>query len=63
MPLKPGRSKAVIRQNIHEMIEAGHPADQAAAAAYRKAGKMRRQPKGRMHHAVKHLSREAEHRD
>jgi hypothetical protein len=39
MPLKPGKSKATIRQNVREMIEAGHPPAQAAAAAYRKAGK------------------------
>lgn len=42
MPLKPGRSKKTIHTNIVEMIRAGHPVDQAVAAAYKKAGKARR---------------------
>lgn len=49
MPLHPGKSKAVISENIGEMIKAGHPRDQSIAAAYsnaRKAGK---------HNAVHHL--------
>ena len=39
MPLKAGTSRKVIEENIKEMIKAGHPPDQAAAAAYREAGK------------------------
>jgi hypothetical protein len=45
MPLKPGKSKAVISQNIAEMRRTGHPADESTAAAHRKAregGKKRR---------------------
>lgn len=38
MPLKSGKSQAVISANIREMIKAGHPRDQAIAAAMRKAG-------------------------
>lgn len=37
MPLEKGKSRAVISHNIAEMIKAGHPQKQAAAAAYRKA--------------------------
>jgi hypothetical protein len=33
MPLKEGKSHKVIAHNIKEMIEAGHPHDQAVAAA------------------------------
>jgi hypothetical protein len=39
MPLKSGSSEAVVSSNIKEMIDSGHPAKQAEAAAYRKAGK------------------------
>lgn len=35
MPLKKGKSHAVISKNISEMIHAGHPQDQAIAAALR----------------------------
>lgn len=42
MPLKPGKSKKTIEQNIREMIHAGHPTNQAVAAAYAKAGKSRK---------------------
>ena len=37
MPLKPGKSQKVISQNIREMEKAGHPHDQAVAAAMNKA--------------------------
>lgn len=33
MPLKPGKSKETISQNIREMIASGHPQNQAVAAA------------------------------
>lgn len=43
MPLKKGKSKKVVSENIKEMIEAGHPQDQAVAAALRQAkGKKRK---------------------
>lgn len=37
MPLKPGKSKKVIGENIGEMIKSGHPKNQAIAAAFAKA--------------------------
>ena len=37
MPLKAGKSKKVISNNIREMMHAGHPQKQAIAAAYSKA--------------------------
>jgi uncharacterized protein len=37
MPLKEGKSKATIASNIREMVKAGYPVKQAAAAAYSKA--------------------------
>jgi hypothetical protein len=39
VPLKSGSSEKTISSNIREMIDSGHPAKQAEAAAYRKAGK------------------------
>lgn len=41
-PLKKGKGKAVISQNIREMVRAGHPQKQAVAAAMRKSGKSKR---------------------
>jgi hypothetical protein len=37
MPLHKGKSKEVISENIHEMVQAGHPHDQAVAAALHNA--------------------------
>jgi len=34
MPLKKGTSKKVLRENIAELIRAGHKRDQAVAIAY-----------------------------
>ena len=39
MPLAKGNSKEVIEKNIAELIKAGHKPDQAAAIAYKEAGK------------------------
>ena len=38
MPLKKGKSKKVIEENINELIAAGHPPAQATAIAYHVAG-------------------------
>lgn len=37
MPLKPGKTQKTINKNIEEMVEAGHPPDQAVAAALDKS--------------------------
>lgn len=45
MPLKPGKSKKVVSENIATEIKAGKPRDQAIAIALRKAGKSKRKGK------------------
>lgn len=47
MPLKEGSSREVISHNIREMVAAGHPHDQAVAAALRSAGKSYRDGKSK----------------
>lgn len=42
MPLKAGSSPDTISKNIKEMVKAGHPQNQAVAAAYRAARKGKR---------------------
>lgn len=42
MPLKKGKSKKVISQNIKTEMHAGKPQKQAIAIAMRKAGKSRK---------------------
>lgn len=42
MPLKTGKSKATIQSNIQELIKSGYAPDQAAAIAYKKAGKKKK---------------------
>lgn len=39
MPLKPGKSKAVVSKNIHEMVQSGHSPRQAVAASLHNADK------------------------
>jgi len=45
MPLKKGKSKKAISDNIRELIEAGHKRDQAVAIAMRIAGKTKKKKK------------------
>lgn len=45
MPLKAGRSKKVISENIKREIAAGKPKDQAVAIAMNKAGKSKKKAK------------------
>jgi hypothetical protein len=45
MPLFKGKSNAIRSQNIAEMIKAGHPEDQAIAAAYRQQQAIGKMPK------------------
>lgn len=45
MPLKKGKTQDVINKNISEMVHAGHPQDEAVAAAVKKAGKKKKESK------------------
>jgi hypothetical protein len=45
MPLKKGKSKKTISENIAMLIREGRSKDQAVAIAYRQAGQTRRRRK------------------
>lgn len=47
MPLKKGKSKEVISENIATLIKEGYPRDQAVAIAMNKAGKSKRKSKNK----------------
>ena len=42
MPLKKGRSKKVVSENVKELMHSGRPQKQAVAIALKKAGRSRR---------------------
>jgi hypothetical protein len=46
-PLKKGKSKEVVSQNIYELIKSGRPRAQAIAIALDKAGKSRNNKKNK----------------
>lgn len=47
MPLKKGKSKAVISENISELRHSGRPQDQSVAIAMKEAGKSKKKRKGK----------------
>ena len=54
MPLKAGRSRKVISENIRDMLAAGHPKAQAVAASLRTAGIKRKGATMEKHGKGKH---------
>ena len=48
MPLKKGKSKKVISENIRELMHSGRPQKQAIAIAMSEAGKSRKKRKKRV---------------
>ena len=47
MPLKSGKSKKVVSENISELRHSGYPEEQSIAIAMSKAGKSRKDKKGK----------------
>jgi hypothetical protein len=47
MPLKKGRSRKVVSENIRELMHSGRPQKQAIAIALRNAGKSKSGKKGK----------------
>jgi len=45
MPLKKGKSKRVVSENIRELMQSGRPQRQAVAIAMKKAGKSKKRKK------------------
>ncbi len=45
MPLKSGKSRKVVSENISEMVKSGHPRNQAIAASLNKAGLSKKKKK------------------
>jgi len=52
VPLKSGTSQDTVSGNISEMVRAGHPQDQAVAAAMRK-----KRESGKKHRKLRRLKR------
>lgn len=44
MPLKKGKSKKVVSENISELVHSGRPQKQAVAIAMKEARKKRKKP-------------------
>jgi len=47
MPLKKGKSSKVVSSNISELVHSGYPQRQAIAISLNKAGKSKKQKKGK----------------